>query len=48
MMQAAIRANPMAFQPPAHSSVDFDAGLISRLSKSGPRYTSYPTAYRFS
>jgi len=27
--------------------VDFDAGLIARLSKSGPRYTSYPTADRF-
>ena len=30
------------------AGVDFDAGLISRLSKSGPRYTSYPTADRFS
>ncbi len=28
--------------------VEFDAGLISRLSQSGPRYTSYPTADRFS
>jgi oxygen-independent coproporphyrinogen-3 oxidase len=27
--------------------VEFDADLISRLSKSGPRYTSYPTADRF-
>lgn len=27
--------------------VEFDAGLISRLSQSGPRYTSYPTADRF-
>ncbi|MGJ7918006.1 oxygen-independent coproporphyrinogen III oxidase [Massilia sp. LXY-6] len=43
-MQAAVQAIPMAFQP----AVDFDAGLISRLSKSGPRYTSYPTADRFS
>ncbi|MCS0587852.1 oxygen-independent coproporphyrinogen III oxidase [Massilia norwichensis] len=34
----------LAFQP----KVDFDAGLIARLSKSGPRYTSYPTADRFS
>ena len=42
-MQAA-QAIPMAFQP----TVDFDADLISRLSKSGPRYTSYPTADRFS
>jgi oxygen-independent coproporphyrinogen-3 oxidase len=27
--------------------VQFDAGLISKLSTSGPRYTSYPTADRF-
>ena len=30
------------------SAVEFDAELIARLSKSGPRYTSYPTADRFS
>src|SRR4051812_17414867 len=29
-------------------SVEFDASLIRRLDKSGPRYTSYPTADRFS
>ncbi|RZA27541.1 MAG: coproporphyrinogen III oxidase, partial [Lysobacteraceae bacterium] len=29
------------------ASVDFDAGLIQRLGKNGPRYTSYPTADRF-
>ncbi|MEY2823917.1 MAG: oxygen-independent coproporphyrinogen oxidase [Pseudomonadota bacterium] len=28
--------------------LEFDAGLIQRLSQSGPRYTSYPTADRFS
>ena len=28
--------------------VDVDTGLIARLSKNGPRYTSYPTADRFS
>ena len=28
--------------------VEFDAALITRLSQSGPRYTSYPTADRFS
>ncbi|CAH0177936.1 Oxygen-independent coproporphyrinogen III oxidase [Massilia sp. Bi118] len=39
-----VPAKVLAFQP----TVDFDAGLISRLSKSGPRYTSYPTADRFS
>jgi oxygen-independent coproporphyrinogen-3 oxidase len=39
----AVPAKILAFQP----TVDFDAGLISRLSKSGPRYTSYPTADRF-
>jgi oxygen-independent coproporphyrinogen-3 oxidase len=27
--------------------VEFDAGLIARLGKPGPRYTSYPTADRF-
>lgn len=32
-------------QPVQH--VEFDAGLIRRLSQSGPRYTSYPTADRF-
>ena len=34
---------------PHHSQhVEFDADLISRLTQSGPRYTSYPTADRFS
>jgi oxygen-independent coproporphyrinogen-3 oxidase len=28
--------------------VEFDAALLARLGKSGPRYTSYPTADRFS
>src|SRR4051794_1708568 len=28
--------------------VEFDTALIRRLSQSGPRYTSYPTADRFS
>lgn len=28
--------------------IDFDADLLTRLGKSGPRYTSYPTADRFS
>ncbi len=32
----------------AAPSVEFDAELLGRLSKSGPRYTSYPTADRFS
>ena len=30
-----------------HSTVDFDPELISRMSQRGPRYTSYPTADRF-
>jgi len=30
------------------AAVEFDADLIARLGKSGPRYTSYPTADRFS
>ena len=34
---------------PVHpvQQVEFDEGLIQRLSQSGPRYTSYPTADRF-
>jgi oxygen-independent coproporphyrinogen-3 oxidase len=28
-------------------AIEFDAALMSRLGKSGPRYTSYPTADRF-
>jgi oxygen-independent coproporphyrinogen-3 oxidase len=46
MQPAAVPSVPLVFQP--QPAVDFDAGLISRLSKSGPRYTSYPTADRFS
>ena len=34
--------------PLVPAGVDFDAGLIARLGKNGPRYTSYPTADRFS
>lgn len=30
-----------------HSTIDFDPELIARLSQRGPRYTSYPTADRF-
>ena len=33
---------------PNVQQVEFDATLINRLSQSGPRYTSYPTADRFS
>lgn len=35
---------------PVHpvQQLDFDAELIQRLAQSGPRYTSYPTADRFS
>ncbi|MET0266903.1 MAG: oxygen-independent coproporphyrinogen III oxidase [Duganella sp.] len=36
-------ASPFA----AASAVEFDAAIISKLSQSGPRYTSYPTADRF-
>ncbi len=32
---------------PAFPSVEFDAALIGKLSQSGPRYTSYPTADHF-
>lgn len=34
--------------PATAQSVDFDAALIRKLDCSGPRYTSYPTADRFS
>lgn len=33
---------------PAPPSVQFDGALIRKLSQQGPRYTSYPTADRFS
>jgi len=32
---------------PLVPSVEFDAALINKLSQTGPRYTSYPTADRF-
>ena len=34
--------------PAAAPSVEFDAALIRKLDRPGPRYTSYPTADRFS
>lgn len=40
-------ASPASTAAPALPAVDFDAELIARLSRSGPRYTSYPTADRF-
>ncbi|HEX8403454.1 MAG TPA: oxygen-independent coproporphyrinogen III oxidase, partial [Duganella sp.] len=33
--------------PSAFPAVEFDAAIIGKLSQSGPRYTSYPTADRF-
>jgi oxygen-independent coproporphyrinogen-3 oxidase len=36
-------AAPIALSP----TVEFDADLLGRLGKQGPRYTSYPTADRF-
>jgi len=39
-----VSAMPMVAEP----SVEFDAGLVRKLSQSGPRYTSYPTADCFS
>jgi oxygen-independent coproporphyrinogen-3 oxidase len=41
----AVPATPV--HPPFQPMVAFDAGLIARLSRNGPRYTSYPTADRF-
>ena len=44
MFDAVPRAPALhAFQP----VVEFDADLVARLSRNGPRYTSYPTADRF-
>jgi oxygen-independent coproporphyrinogen-3 oxidase len=43
---SAAPAHP-AFQPAFEPVVEFDADLIARLSRNGPRYTSYPTADRF-
>ena len=40
--------NVSASQVAAVPSVEFDGALIRKLSQSGPRYTSYPTADRFS
>ncbi|OON62413.1 oxygen-independent coproporphyrinogen III oxidase [Massilia sp. KIM] len=41
-----VPAAPVPIAP--YPTVEFDAGLLGRLGKSGPRYTSYPTADRFS
>lgn len=47
--QAAPSAPPPAQSPIAfYPVVEFDGDLLARLGKSGPRYTSYPTADRFS
>src|SRR6478672_9469874 len=37
----------IARNPGEHPPVQFDANLIRKLSQQGPRYTSYPTADRF-
>lgn len=46
-----MRSNVIPFMPGARpsapQSVEFDADLLGRLARSGPRYTSYPTADRF-
>ena len=40
-----MSVNPIPLHPAYQ--LEFDAGLIQRLLQSGPRYTSYPTADRF-
>jgi oxygen-independent coproporphyrinogen-3 oxidase len=40
-------AVPATASPDREPTVEFDADLIARLSRNGPRYTSYPTADRF-
>jgi oxygen-independent coproporphyrinogen III oxidase len=47
MQSNVIPILPARAMPPAPPSVAFDAELLGRLAKSGPRYTSYPTADRF-
>ncbi|GAB3473078.1 oxygen-independent coproporphyrinogen III oxidase [Massilia terrae] len=47
MRSNVIPLTPAAPPPAATQSVEFDAELLGRLAKSGPRYTSYPTADRF-
>ena len=37
----------MIAQRASAAPIEFDAGLIERFDRSGPRYTSYPTADRF-
>lgn len=41
------RATPPCGDAAPLQIVEFDAALLARLGKSGPRYTSYPTADRF-
>jgi oxygen-independent coproporphyrinogen III oxidase len=40
-------AVPATASATGEPTVEFDADLIARLSRNGPRYTSYPTADRF-
>jgi oxygen-independent coproporphyrinogen-3 oxidase len=42
--QVALAARVIPLQP---SNVEFDGELLARLARPGPRYTSYPTADRF-
>ena len=46
MFVEAPAASPSTF--PGQPAVLFDAAVLARLGRSGPRYTSYPTADRFS
>ena len=48
VQESPISIFPQTRPGAAHQSVEFDAELLCRLNKSGPRYTSYPTADRFS
>jgi len=47
MFEAHHPAAPARVIPLRPSNVEFDAALLARLARSGPRYTSYPTADRF-
>ncbi len=47
--RARVGAGTLAFimTSAGHRSVSFDAGLMRKYDRAGPRYTSYPTAVQF-
>jgi oxygen-independent coproporphyrinogen-3 oxidase len=43
----AAKVDPLFQEVSMHPTIEFDPELIARMSRQGPRYTSYPTADRF-